>query len=61
MDYHAGWKFLNSIKDLVMANYTDNDGSIMYLGSEDNKHYFKSKVTRKTIFIEKEVSLEHRM
>jgi hypothetical protein len=48
---YASLELLTSIKSHVVAQYTDEDGSIMYMGSIGNKHYFKSRVTRREVVI----------
>ena len=42
---------LLKFKSQVLKHYNDDDGSIMYMGSCEKYHYFKSKCTRKPIRI----------
>lgn len=51
MMQHRTMQELESIRNMVVASFRESEGSIMYMGSEGNKHYFKSSISRRTVVI----------
>jgi hypothetical protein len=49
---HTSREILEAIRDQVIASFKESEGSIMYLGSKGNVHYFKAKASRRVVEIE---------
>jgi len=56
ISYYADSELLERIKPQVLAKFSDKDGSIMYMGSLDDEHFFKGKASRKNVVIKERYS-----